>query len=207
MVWLLLWPSLAEARSGCGELKPKRQVDPQTVSLVGNVLQTALGAAGVPTPGLPQAAQAASGLAQLQGNEGARSWALYQICILKETGMLSAEKAQELTTELLTGRPPTPASPATAPAAPAATPALVNPWATAPAAAPAAATASLPQAVAAPTLRLSPEQAAAALAQRDAYAEQMAYVCKPSYPQSACDYYRQILATWDQALRAQGLLK
>jgi hypothetical protein len=203
MVWLLLWPSLAEARSGCAELKPKRQVDPQTVSLVGNVLQTALGAAGVPTPGLPQAAQAASGLAQLQGNEGARSWALYQICILKETGMLSTEKAQELTTELLTGRPPTPA----APVSPASTPALVNPWATAPAAAPPAATAPPSGPVAAPTHGLSPEQAAAALAQRQAYAEQMAYVCKPSYPQSACDYYKQVLARWDEALRAQGILK
>jgi hypothetical protein len=104
MSWLL-WMVIAYGRSPCADLKPKKPPSPETMNLVGSVLQTALSTAGVPVAIPPGAA---SSLLQQDGPE--KSWFYYQICTLKEAGLLSSERAQELVAASLA--PPPAPSPA-----------------------------------------------------------------------------------------------
>lgn len=107
---MLAVPALA--KSPCKELKPRGKIDPETVSLVSSVARTALTSAGVPLPvgGLP-----AGATSLFERDAGARDLLLYKICTMKEAGLLSPEKAEELVAAALMGQSASPAGLAAAP--------------------------------------------------------------------------------------------
>lgn len=112
MLWIA-FVALASAKDPCRELKPREKIDPAAIELARSAVQIALSAAPVPGAAgvvatLPPTATLSSALG---GSPGARSQALYEICRLKEIGMLSPQKAEELTAAVLTGEKPAPPAP------------------------------------------------------------------------------------------------
>jgi hypothetical protein len=111
----LLSLSTAEARSACKALKPSQPADDAMMSLVNGAIDSAKlylssGSADV----------SRGEVSQLQDDDLAKAWFIYQICTLKEAELLSQEKAEELVELVLVGGA-TPAAPAAVtPAAPAA---------------------------------------------------------------------------------------
>lgn len=97
LVGLLLTTS-AEAKSSCKDLKPKQAADPVTMALINGVISGAQLALTGTT-----ANSAQSQRSELQDDDLAKAWFLYQICTLKEADMLSSEKAEELVELVLTG--------------------------------------------------------------------------------------------------------
>ena len=109
----LLSLSTAEARSACKALKPSQPADDAMMSLVNGAIDSAKlylssGSADV----------SRGEVSQLQDDDLAKAWFIYQICTLKEAELLSQEKAEELVELVLVGGA-TPAAPAAVtPAAP-----------------------------------------------------------------------------------------
>ena len=103
MLWMML-VAVGWAGNPCKELKPKHKINPATVALARGALQTALSYGGVPlaSSALATIPQPQS-FGAIAGNEDAKAQTLYEICTMKEAGLLSATKAEELTVAALTG--------------------------------------------------------------------------------------------------------
>lgn len=121
LLTLLAALSTAEARSACKALKPNQPADDAMMSMVNGAIDSAKlylssGSADV----------SRGEVSQLQDDDLAKAWFIYQICTLKEAELLSQEKAEELVELVLVGgattseatQAVTPAVSAAAPAAP-----------------------------------------------------------------------------------------
>lgn len=98
LLTLLAALSTAEARSACKALKPNQPADDAMMSLVNGAIDSAKlylssGSADV----------SRGEVSQLQDDDLAKAWFIYQLCTLKEAELLSQEKAEELVELVLVG--------------------------------------------------------------------------------------------------------
>ena len=94
---LTLFPA-AEARSACKALKPSQPADDAMMSMVNGAIDSAKLYLSGGTADVSRGE-----VSQLQNDDLAKAWFIYQICTLKEAELLSQEKAEELVELVLIG--------------------------------------------------------------------------------------------------------
>jgi formylglycine-generating enzyme required for sulfatase activity len=100
LLFLLALPSTASP-SQCKDLKPKQKIGDGPMEYI----NAALSAAQLATTGraIQLDAKTSKAVTLLNEDALAKAWSLYQICLLREAGMVSQPKAEQLTEFVLTG--------------------------------------------------------------------------------------------------------
>lgn len=109
MLISFFFAAAAWASSPCAALKPKQEADEGAMKVVNTVVQAAQASLQASTGMAAAPRESPEQLSLLRGDDLARAWFVYQICTLKEAGLLSPEKAESLVETVLVGDPAAPA--------------------------------------------------------------------------------------------------